>query len=105
MKTNKTNEEEKRVHEGGTEAPFSGEYWDMKKTGDYTCKSCEQILFSSDTKLDTSTGPMGLQGWPAFENCQYTQYNRYCRLGTNEGLFKQRSRVFFSAGASCRLYY
>lgn len=51
----------------GTEAPFTGEHWDRKDPGAYSCKVCGQMLFSSETKLDSSTGPGGLQGWPAFD--------------------------------------
>lgn len=54
------------MHDGGTERPFTGEYWNKDDEGEYTCKSCGQILFHSNTKLDSSVGPLGLQGWPAF---------------------------------------
>lgn len=59
--------EYKVTQEKGTEAPFTGEHWDRKEAGNYTCKVCGQMLFTSDTKLDSSTGPAGLQGWPAFD--------------------------------------
>lgn len=51
----------------GTEAPFTGEHWDRKESGKYSCKVCGQVLFDSSTKLDSSIGPEGLQGWPAFD--------------------------------------
>lgn len=51
----------------GTEAPFTGEHWNRKDEGGYSCKVCGQMLFTSDTKLDSSEGPAGLQGWPAFD--------------------------------------
>ena len=54
------------MHDGGTERPFTGEYWDKKDIGEYACKFCGQVLFNSNTKLDSSHGPIGLQGWPAF---------------------------------------
>ncbi len=47
-----------RAH--GTEAPFSGEYYDYKIDGVYTCKCCGLPLFESDTKFDSGTG------WPSF---------------------------------------
>ena len=54
------------LREKGTEAPGSGKYVDFYEDGMYHCAACDQPLFSSDTKYE-STMP-GLIGWPAFSD-------------------------------------
>ncbi len=49
--------------ENGTEAPFSGEYYNNKEDGLYRCICCDTPLFYSDTKFDSGTG------WPSYFEC------------------------------------
>lgn len=69
MDTNKnsnlSNEQKHILHEGGTEAPYSGEYLHTTDKGTYSCVACGAQLFSSDAKFK-STVP-GLAGWPSFD--------------------------------------
>ncbi|HEY4496932.1 MAG TPA: peptide-methionine (R)-S-oxide reductase MsrB [Candidatus Paceibacterota bacterium] len=61
-----TPEEYKVLREGGTEVPYSGEYWKTNEKGMYRCKVCGSQLFSSDTKFESKEP--GLKGWPSFDN-------------------------------------
>ena len=48
------------AREHGTEAPFSGKFYDYKGHGIYKCICCDAPLFKSDTKFDSGSG------WPSY---------------------------------------
>lgn len=63
----KENPELYRVaREKGTEAPYSGKYYDHKEKGSYNCAVCGNPLFPSDAKFHSDLP--GLQGWPSFDD-------------------------------------
>lgn len=60
LKEKLTPEQYSVLVERGTEAPFTGELLENKKSGMYVCAACGAELFSSDTKFDSGSG------WPSF---------------------------------------
>lgn len=55
-----TKEEYHILREKGTEAAFTGKYFNNKEKGTYVCAGCGKELFSSANKFDSGTG------WPSF---------------------------------------
>lgn len=55
-----TSEQYRVTQEKGTEAPFTGQYWDAKDEGVYHCVVCGESLFLSTDKFDSGCG------WPSF---------------------------------------
>ncbi|NOX91601.1 MAG: peptide-methionine (R)-S-oxide reductase MsrB [Gammaproteobacteria bacterium] len=48
------------AREGGTEAPFSGKYYQHKEIGTYHCVCCNTPLFHTRQKYDSGSG------WPSY---------------------------------------
>lgn len=55
-----TPEQYRICRQKGTEAPFTGEYWQVFADGIYRCRCCGEPLFDADTKFDAGCG------WPSF---------------------------------------
>lgn len=48
------------LRESGTERAFTGDFWDDKSPGVYTCGGCGLELFDAETKFKSGTG------WPSY---------------------------------------
>jgi peptide-methionine (R)-S-oxide reductase len=55
-----TDEQYRVTRQHGTEMAFTGEYYDYKGKGIYTCICCGEPLFRSDEKYDSGSG------WPSY---------------------------------------
>lgn len=62
-----TSQQYRVLREKATDAPFTGDYLDMKDEGVYTCAACGSELFSSDTKFDSGSG------WPSFYDVAHSE--------------------------------
>ncbi len=60
-KTELTPEQYQVLRNKGTEASFSGKYWNHFEKGYYACVACKNPLFTSDAKFNSECG------WPSFD--------------------------------------
>ena len=82
LKTRLSAEQYHITQEGGTEAPFSGEFYKHAATGKYLCVCCGQQLFGSGQKYDSGTG------WPSFW-APATEESVATRRDTRHGMIRE----------------
>lgn len=70
---------------GGTEAPFTGVYWDCHDAGIYRCVCCGNALFDAATKFDSGSG------WPSFWQA-YQSENVISKTDTSHGMTRVEVR-------------
>ena len=57
-----TPNEKRIIIDKGTEAPFSGKYYEFSEKGTYVCKQCGNPLYKSSNKFSSNCG------WPSFDD-------------------------------------
>ncbi len=66
----------------GTEAPFTGIYWDCHDAGVYRCVCCNTALFDAATKFDSGSG------WPSFWQ-PYQSDHVIVKTDTSHGMVRE----------------
>lgn len=74
-----TPEQYRICRERGTEAAFSGAYWDCHDEGTYRCVCCGTALFDSEAKFESGCG------WPSFSKA-YSSDNIYALADNTHGM-------------------
>jgi peptide-methionine (R)-S-oxide reductase len=59
-----TPEQYRVTRKKGTEAPFTGKYWNVTADGVYRCVCCGAVLFDSQSKFNAGCG------WPSFSKAR-----------------------------------
>lgn len=76
------------LREKGTETPGTGELLYNEEKGEYHCPVCGSLLFTSDTKYESTTP--GLIGWPSFSEAAT---NTALKLVPDDSLGMSRTEV------------
>ncbi len=83
-----TPEQFKVARKKGTEAAFTGAYWDSHDEGIYRCVCCNAELFRSKHKFDSGTG------WPSFTQ---PAAHENVKAEADESHFMRRTEVVCSS--------